>query len=117
MRRLDESDIYPTLGDLSGEADWTEGLDAEELANALRSTLHEGSEPPFQQEDSRSAPGAVRQPAVPGLCLRPVAIRSVNLCKHKAADCPIPRHSQPSSFQTSTSNYPASEVSSLLVGG
>jgi hypothetical protein len=42
MRRLDESDSYPTIDDLSGEADWTEGLDADELADVLRSTLHEG---------------------------------------------------------------------------
>jgi hypothetical protein len=38
VRRLDESDIYPPLG----EAGWTEELDAEELADVLRSTLHEG---------------------------------------------------------------------------
>jgi hypothetical protein len=42
VRRLDESDTYPTVGALSGEADWAEGLDAEELADVLRSTLHEG---------------------------------------------------------------------------
>ena len=37
MRRLDESYSY-TAG---GESGWTEGLDAEELADVLRSTLHE----------------------------------------------------------------------------
>lgn len=41
MRRLDESDGYPPVDAFSGEADWIEGLDAEELADVLRSTLHE----------------------------------------------------------------------------
>jgi hypothetical protein len=30
------------MGDLSGEVGWTEALDAEELADVLRSTLHDG---------------------------------------------------------------------------
>jgi len=42
VRYLDESDFYPTMGDLSGEVGWTEVLDAEELADVLRSTLHDG---------------------------------------------------------------------------
>jgi hypothetical protein len=45
MRSLDESDIYPTVSAFLGEAGWTERLDAEdseELADVLRSTLHEG---------------------------------------------------------------------------
>ena len=41
MRRLDESDIYPTVDAFSGEVDWIEGLDAKELADVLRSTLHD----------------------------------------------------------------------------
>lgn len=34
--------MYPIVGALLDEADWTEGLDADELADVLRSTLHEG---------------------------------------------------------------------------
>jgi hypothetical protein len=34
---LDESYLYPAVG----EAEWTEGLDAEQLTEVLRSTLHE----------------------------------------------------------------------------
>lgn len=42
MRRLDESGIYPAAGAFAGEADWAEGLGADEIAEALRSTLREG---------------------------------------------------------------------------
>jgi hypothetical protein len=42
VRRLDGSGIYPTAGALVGGPGWTEGQDADELADVLRSTLHEG---------------------------------------------------------------------------
>jgi hypothetical protein len=41
VRRLDEGDIYPAVGALADEAEWAEDLDAEDLADVLRSALHE----------------------------------------------------------------------------
>lgn len=42
MRRLDERDIYPAVYAPADGVGWTEGLDAEDLADVLRSVLHEG---------------------------------------------------------------------------
>jgi hypothetical protein len=41
VRRLDRGDIYPAAGYLAAEAGWTEGLEAEDLADVLRSALSE----------------------------------------------------------------------------
>jgi hypothetical protein len=42
VRRLDERDIYPAVYAPADGVGWTEGLDAEDLADVLRSVLHEG---------------------------------------------------------------------------
>jgi hypothetical protein len=41
VRRLDERDIYPAVYAPADEVGWTESLDAEDLADVLRSALHE----------------------------------------------------------------------------
>lgn len=41
MRRLDDRDIYPAEYAPADGVGWTEGLDAEDLADVLRSALHE----------------------------------------------------------------------------
>jgi hypothetical protein len=42
VRRLDERDIYPAVYAPADGVGWTERLDAEDLADVLRSVLHEG---------------------------------------------------------------------------
>ena len=41
MRRPDRGDIYPAAGYLAAEAAWTEGLEAEDLGDVLRSAMRE----------------------------------------------------------------------------
>jgi hypothetical protein len=41
VRRLDRGDIYPAAGYLAAQGGWTEGLEAEDLADVLRSALSE----------------------------------------------------------------------------